>query len=81
MPDREPCAAVASIFGRVVGQVLLDHQRYLKDDSVVELTQVQAGQLFDLFQTIHQRVAVHEQTTAGFRNVQVVLKEALDRCV
>ena len=61
MPDREPCAAVASIFGRVVGQVLLDHQRHLKDDGIVELTQIQTGQFFDLFQTIHQRVAVDKQ--------------------
>ena len=67
-----------SILGRVGGEVLFDHQRYLEDDSVVELAQVQAGQLFDLFQTIHQRVAVHKQAAAGLGDVQVVLEEALD---
>ena len=34
-----------SILGRVGGEVLLDHQRYLKDDGVIEVAQVQAGQL------------------------------------
>ena len=44
----------------------------------VELTQIQTGQLFDLFQTIHQRIAVHKQAAAGFRHIQVILEEALD---
>ena len=34
-----------SILGRVGGEVLFDHQRYLEDDGVVELAQIQAGQL------------------------------------
>ena len=39
-----------SIFGRVGGEVLFDHQRYLKDDGVIEVAQIQAGQLADLLQ-------------------------------
>ena len=30
------------------GQVFLDHQGYLEGDGIVELPQVQAGELFDL---------------------------------
>ena len=39
---------------------------------------IQTGQFFDLFQTIHQRVAVDKQAAAGLRHIQVVLKEELD---
>ena len=67
-----------SILGRVGGEVLFDHQRYLKDDGVIEVAQIQAGQLADLLQAVDQRVAVYEQAAARFGNVQVVLEEALD---
>ena len=67
-----------SILGRVGGKVLFDHQRYLKDDGVIEVAQIQAGQLADLLQAVDQRVAVYEQAAARFGNVQVVLEEALD---
>ena len=56
----------------------VDHQRYLKDDGVIEVAQIQAGQLADLLQAVDQRVAVYEQAAARFGNVQVVLEEALD---
>ena len=62
----------------VCSEVFLYHQRDLEDYRVVEFAQVEPGQLLDLFQAVNQRVAVHKQTAAGFGNVQVVLKEALD---
>ena len=68
-----------SIFGRVGGQIFLDHQRHLKDDGIIEVAQVKAGQLADLLKTVDQRVTVNEQTAARLGDVQVVLKEALDR--
>ena len=47
------------VFNRVRVEVLLPPiRRHLEDDRVVELPQVQAGQLFDLLQPVHQRVAV-----------------------
>ena len=67
-----------SVFGRVGGQILFDHQGHLEDDGIVELAQIKAGELLDLFQTIDQGVAVHEQAAACLGNVQVVFKEALD---
>ena len=66
------------ILGRAGGQVLLDHQRYLKDDRVLKFAQIETGQLLDLLKTVDQRVAVYEQLAGGLGNVQVVLKELLD---
>ena len=45
---------------------------------MVELPQIQAGELFDLLQAVDQRIAVDKQLAAGLRNVQVVLEELLD---
>lgn len=81
-----PCGAapfvkvfLKSIFGRVGGKIFLDHQRHLKDDGIIEVAQVKAGQLADLLKAVDQRVTVNEQTAARLGDVQVVLKEALDR--
>ena len=60
------------------GQVLANHQRNLKYDGVVKLTQIQAGELLDLLQTIDQRVAVDEQLPGSFGNIQIVLEELVD---
>ena len=46
------------------GQVLLDHQRHLEGNGIVELPQIQTRQLLDLLQTVHQGVAVDEQLPA-----------------
>lgn len=80
-----PCGAapfvkvlLKSIFGRIGGEVLLDHQGHLKDDSIVKVAQVKAGQLANLFQTVDQRIAVDKQPAARLRDIQVVFKEALD---
>ena len=45
---------------------------------MVELTQIQAGQLLNLFQTVDQGVTVDKQLPGSFGNVQVVLKELVD---
>ena len=69
---------MASILGRVGGQILFDHKRYLKDDGIVKVAQIQPRQLADFFQTVDQRVAVYKQAAAGFGNIEVVFKEALN---
>ena len=45
---------------------------------MVELTQIQTGELLDLFQTINQGIAVDKQLPGSLGNVQVVLKELVD---
>ena len=60
------------------GQVFLDHQGYLEGDGIVELPQVQAGELFDLLQPIDQGVPVDEQLSGRLGHVQVVLEELVD---
>ena len=60
------------------GQVLLDHEGDLEGDGVVELPQVQAGELLDLLQPVDQGVAVDEELPGGLGDVQVVLEELVD---
>ena len=60
------------------GQILFHHQRHLESNGVVELPQVQAGELFDLLQPVHQGVPVDEELPGGLGDVQVVLKETMD---
>ena len=45
---------------------------------MVKLSQIQAGELLDLLQTIHQGVAVDEELSGGLGHIQVVLKELVD---
>ena len=59
-------------------EVLLDHQSHLEGDGVVELPQVQAGELLDLLQAVHQGVPVDEELPGGLGHVQVVLEELVD---
>lgn len=42
-------------------QILAYHQGNLKDDGMIELTQIETGELLDLLQTINQRIAVNKQ--------------------
>ena len=59
-------------------EVLLDHQRHLEGNGIIELPQVQAGELLDLLQPVHQGVAVDEQLPGSLGHVQVVFKELVD---
>ena len=59
-------------------EILFNHERYLKGDSMLKLTQIKAGHLADLIKTVDQGVAVYEKLTRGFGNVEVVLKECLN---
>ena len=59
-------------------EVLLDHQRHLEGNCVVELPQVQTGELLDLLQPVDQGIPVDEELPGGLRHVQVVLKELVD---
>ena len=67
-----------SVFNAAADQILLHHQRHLEGDGVVELPQVQAGELLDLFQTVDQRIAVDKELPGSLGDVQVVLKELVD---
>ena len=55
--------------GFPAGQILADHQRHLENDGMVELTQVKASQLLDLFQAVDQSIAVNKQLPGGLGNV------------
>ena len=59
-------------------QVLTNHQCHLENDGVVKLTQVKTGELFNFFQTVHQRVPVDKQFSRSFGNIQIILKELID---
>ena len=43
---------------------------------MLELAEIQTGQLTDLLQAVHQGVAVDEELTGGLGDVEVVLEEA-----
>ena len=45
---------------------------------MIELTQIQTGQLLDLFQSIDQCISVYKQLTGGLGYVQIIFKEFLD---
>ena len=60
-------------------KIFLDHEGDLEDDRVVKLAQVKAGELLDLLKPVHQRVSVDEQLAGRFGDVQIVLKELVDR--
>ena len=60
-------------------QILFDHQSHFEYDRIVELTQIESGEFFDLFQSVNQRIAVHEKLAGGFGYVQIVLEETLNR--
>ena len=60
------------------GEVLAHHQCYLENDSMVKFPQIQASQLLDLLQAVHQGIAVYEELSGGFGHIQIVLKELID---
>ena len=73
------CGSTFLALSRLSGrQVFAYHQSHFEHNRMVELTQIQAGQLLDLLQTVHQGVTVHEQLTGGLRHIQIVLKELVD---
>ena len=45
---------------------------------MIELTEIQSGDLLDLLQTIHQSIPVDKQLSGSLGNIQVVLKELVD---
>ena len=70
--------AAGSILDGIGCQILLDHQGNLEDDGVIELPQIQTGELLDLLQPVNQGIAVYEQLSGSFRYIQIVFKELLD---
>ena len=46
---------------------------------MVELPEIQAGNLLDLLQTIHQGIPVDEQLSGRLGDVEVILEELVDR--
>ena len=59
-------------------QILADHQRHLEDDGMVELPQVQPGELLDLLQAEDQGISMDEQLPGSLGDIQVVLEELVD---
>ena len=76
--DILPRTAKKSEFYRICGEVFSYHERDFENYRVVEFSQVKTRQLLDLVKSVNERVSVYEQLSRGFRNVQVVLEEALD---
>ena len=58
-------------------QILADHQCHAEHDSMVELTQIQTGELADLFQTVDQSVAVYEQFPGSLGTFRLFSKNLL----
>jgi len=46
---------------------------------MIELSKIEACQLLDLFEPVYQSISVYEEFSGGLGNVQIVLKELLDR--
>ena len=66
------------ILDRIGAEIFFNHQRNLKDNGMVKLPQVEAGDLLDLLQPVDQCVAVNKQLPRCFRHVEVVFEEPLD---
>ena len=65
-----PWGSIDSLrFDTAAGEILFYHQSYLEGDSVVEFTQVQACELFDLLQAIDQGIAVNEELPGGLGHI------------
>ena len=45
---------------------------------MIELPQIQAGELLNFLQTVYQGIPVNKQLPRSFRNVQVVFKKFVD---
>ena len=75
-----PKCAVKSGYEIVItgAEVLLDHEGYLKHDSVVKFAQIQPGKLLDFLKAIYQGISVDKELSGRFGNVQIVFKELID---
>ena len=76
-----PTIASRDVISKLNGfgiEILFNHKRYLKCDSVLKLAQIKSGHLADLVKTVNQRVTVNKELARGLGNVQVVLKERLN---
>ena len=50
-----------SILRGLASEILLDHKRYLKGDSVLEFTEVKTGDLTDLFKSVYESISMYEK--------------------
>ena len=69
--------AMYSCVNSAAGQVLLNHQRYLEGDRIVELPQVQPRQLFNFLQPVDQGIAVDKELAGCLRYIQIVFKKLM----
>ena len=60
-------------------EVFSNHKRNLEGDRMLKLTQIKTCQLADLVKTVNESVSVNEKLSRGFRHVEVVFEEGLDR--
>ena len=50
----------------LAGKIFLYHKRNLEGDRVIEFTQIESGQLADLFKSVNERVSVYEKLAGCF---------------
>ena len=58
---------------------MLYHDRDLEEDCILKLAQIQARDLLDFLQPVYQSVSMDVELARRLRNVEIVLKEAIDR--
>ena len=68
-----------SEFRGLAREILLNHKRNLEGNGMVELAEVKAGELANFLKSVYKCVTVNEKLSRCFRNVEVILKEALNR--
>ena len=68
---------IASELYGIGGKVFLDHKSDFKYNRVVEFSEIKPRKLFDLIQSVNQRVSVNKQLSASLGYVKVVFKKAL----
>ena len=56
----------------------MNHERYLKGDGMVELTEVESGHLLYLVQAVNKGITVDKELSRGLGNIEIVLKECLN---
>lgn len=55
------CNQEQSELGGIRGKILFDHEGDFKDDCVVELSKVKAGELLDFLESVHKGVSVYKE--------------------
>ena len=72
---------MTSIIKRIqIFHIIYHHKSNLEGEGVIKGSHIKPGALLQLLQTIYERIPVDKKLSGGFRHVQIVLKELVDRC-